>query len=106
MFFFIGGVSPRTITLNRQARICSNCGHLTLFLKRTDHYFSLFLVPLFPVKRGEPFLSCEGCGANFDEHGEPRFQHQPSRERTCRHCARPVGSDFIYCPYCGNLIES
>jgi hypothetical protein len=71
MFFFIGGVGPRTITLGGQVRICPNCGRPSLYLKRIDHYLSLFFIPLFRVKRGELFLSCEACGASFNEHGGP-----------------------------------
>jgi len=106
MFFFIGGVGPRTITLDRHARTCSNCGRLTLYLKRTDHYLSFFFIPLFPVKRGQPFLSCEGCGAVFDEHSEPRFKPGFTKGRTCRYCGGPVGPDFVYCPCCGNTVLS
>jgi len=104
MFFFIGGISPRTATLDRQPRICPDCGRLALYLKRIDHYLSLFFIPLFSVKRSEPFLSCDGCGAKFDEQGRRRFQNQPSIEQRCRHCGREVGSDFKYCPSCGNPI--
>ena len=104
MFFFIGGVSPRTITLDRQPRACPSCGRLALYLKRIDNYVSLFFIPLFPVKRGEPFLSCNECGASFDEHGGREFPDLPSTERSCRHCGRKIESDFKYCPFCGNPV--
>jgi len=73
MFFFIGGIGPRTVTLDKQARICPECGRLALYHKRIDHYLSLFFIPVFPVKRGEPFLSCEGCGASFDRRSGLRI---------------------------------
>jgi DNA-directed RNA polymerase subunit RPC12/RpoP len=104
MFFFIGGVAPRTVTLDRNARTCSNCGRLTLYLNRSDHYLSLFFIPLFPVKRGRPFLTCGSCGAVFDERGEPLFKPGYGGGRTCPHCGGRVGPDFVYCPYCGKSV--
>ncbi len=53
MFFFIGGVQPKTITLDDSRRLCPACGLAQARLKRTDQYLSLFFIPLFPVKRGE-----------------------------------------------------
>jgi len=52
MYFVIGGVQPRTVLLSRQPRTCPACGYPKLFLKRIDHYLSLFFIPLIPVKRG------------------------------------------------------
>ena len=104
MFFFIGGISPRTVTLDRQPRICPNCGRLALYLKRIDHYLSVFFIPLFPVKRSAPFMSCGGCGAKFDEQGRRGFQDLFPKEQKCQHCGRTIGSDFKYCPSYGNPI--
>ena len=69
MFFFIGGVQPKTVRLDMQARLCPVCHHSTVYLKRVDHYLSLFFIPLFPVKKGIPFLSCDKCRTVFDERG-------------------------------------
>jgi len=97
MFLFIGGIGPRTITLDKQARICPSCGRLTLYLKRIDQYVSLFFIPIFPVKRGEPFLSCEGCGASFNEQGGPRFRDERSTEQTYQHSNRIlIFSQIVY----------
>jgi len=105
MFFFIGGVNPRTVTLERQPRTCSICGRLALYLKRMDHYLSLFFIPLFPVKRGKPFLSCAGCGAVFDEHGGERREEQIFRARVCPSCGRQRELNFKYCPECGKPVK-
>ncbi len=63
MFFFIGGVQPKTMTLDDTPRLCPACGLAQARLKRIDHYLSLFFIPLFPVKRGEPAVICDRCGA-------------------------------------------
>jgi hypothetical protein len=69
MFFFIGGVQPKTVRLDKQARLCPVCHHSAVYLKRVDHYLSLFFIPLFPVKKGTPFLSCDKCRTVLDERG-------------------------------------
>ncbi|NVL93582.1 MAG: zinc ribbon domain-containing protein [Desulfobacterales bacterium] len=104
MFFLIGGVQPKTILVDKQARSCPACGHFEVFLKRADHYVSLFFVPLFPVKKGAPFLFCENCRTVFDERGYKMGVEQTVSERRCAHCGRPVNPDFAFCPYCGKAI--
>ncbi len=63
MFFLIGGVQPKTVTLDEAAGICSACGLAQARLKRVDHYVSLFFIPLFRVKKGDPVLICDRCKA-------------------------------------------
>jgi rubrerythrin len=103
MFFFIGGIQPKTVTMDRQPRNCPACGHLKVYLKRIDRYLSIFFIPLFPVKRGTPFLICENCSSTFDEQGRGvEFERMP-RERKCPHCGRTtIDPEFSFCPYCGN----
>jgi len=101
MFFLIGGIQPKTITLDKKSRHCPECGHFDLYLKRTDSYFSLFFIPLFPVKKGIPFMKCENCGIVFTQEGARTDYSSDMNIRTCPHCGRPVGPDFVYCPYCG-----
>ena len=60
-FFFIGGIQPKTVTLDRQARTCPACGLAGAYTRRTDHYLSLFFIPLVRVKKGEPYLYCQRC---------------------------------------------
>jgi hypothetical protein len=104
MFFFIGGVQPRTVRVDRQLRACPLCGRMELSLKRIDHYLSLFFIPLFPVKRGIPFLSCGSCRVSFKEDGSPCEQDSKDVRRKCQHCGKKLASDFVFCPYCGKTI--
>jgi RNA polymerase subunit RPABC4/transcription elongation factor Spt4 len=104
MFFLIGGLQPKTILVDKQARSCPACGHFEVFLKRVDHYLSLFFIPVFPVRRGRPFLACENCKAVFDEHGSKMSTEQTPSERRCAHCGRPIDPDFAFCPYCGKAL--
>jgi DNA-directed RNA polymerase subunit RPC12/RpoP len=104
MFFFIGGVQPKTVTLTKQTRVCPNCGHPEICQKRVDHYLSLFFIPLFPVKKGLPFWVCENCTTYFDDQGSLLTSVYRDETKVCPHCGRRAGLDFIYCPYCGKRI--
>jgi hypothetical protein len=104
MFFFIGGIQPKTVFVDKEARLCPSCGLRRARLKRVDHYFSLFFIPLFRVKKGEPFLECPQCGvvSGRERKGVPGSAGvQPPR---CPHCGYPVESGFRYCPYCGRTL--
>ncbi len=89
--FFIAGVQPKTKTLDKNARTCPDCGLKTAHYQRTDHYVSLFFIPLLRVKRGLPVLQCDGC----------RQTSKPFSDRRCQGCHRVMELDFKYCPYCG-----
>ncbi|MFW6128899.1 MAG: zinc ribbon domain-containing protein [Candidatus Aminicenantaceae bacterium] len=104
MFFFIGGVQPKKVKVDKQPRICPNCSHSSLYLSRIDHYLSIFFIPLFPVKKGPIFLSCENCGAHFDEYGQGTEFSQQKPLRKCPYCGRPLEPDFDYCPSCGKKV--
>lgn len=104
MFFFIGGIQPKTVVIDKQAKTCPGCGYPELYLKRVDRYFSLFFIPLFPVKKGVPFLTCENCNAIFNGHGLKINVKQPGARRRCPHCGKPVEPDFSFCPYCGKAV--
>lgn len=109
MFFFIGGIQPKTKTLDETPRLCPACGLAQARLKRIDHYLSLFFIPLFPVKKGEPLVICDRCGyaAPPDE-----LQGRPSRGpvsvpppvRRCPSCQQTLDPSFAYCPYCGRKV--
>ena len=103
-FFFIGGIQPKTVTVDRQPRSCPSCGHVEVYLKRVDHYMSLFFIPLFPVKRGTPFLLCENCKTVIDEHGPRTDFEQPPAKNICPSCGGTVDGDFAFCPYCGKKL--
>mgnify|MGYP005833538159 CR=1 FL=1 len=101
MFFFIAGIQPKTKTLDKTPRLCPACGMQQAYLKRIDHYLSLFFIPLFPVKQGEPFLVCEHCERVRYEK-EPQFEIPLGDiEKRCRACGRVLEKDFLFCPYCG-----
>ena len=104
MFFFIGGIQPKTVSLDDQPRLCPSCGLAQARLKRVDHYLSLFFIPIFPVKKGTPFLECQRCGAVSDESGDISTSPPPDSGPVCRKCGHPVETGFRFCPYCGNAL--
>ncbi len=102
---FIGGVQPRTKVLEKSPRLCRACNFTAAYLKRIDHYLSLFFIPLFPVKRGEPMLICDSCGAVMSPTGEVEWRPQVEpKPEVCPKCAKPVSPEFEYCPYCGGRL--
>ncbi len=105
MFLFIAGVQPKTVRLEKHGGACPRCGHYGLFSKRTDRYLSLFFIPLFRVKTGTLFVSCDHCHSVFDKRGIPLEQRTPDKvygeARTCPNCASRLEDDFDYCPRCG-----
>jgi len=105
MFFFIAGIQPRTVELDASSRMCPKCGLYQTRLKRVDHYISLFFIPLFPVKRGTPFLECGSCAGVFSETGQPWFEPARKGSRSCPSCGQPVEAVFRYCPSCGKAIR-
>jgi hypothetical protein len=96
--FFIAGVQPRIQTMDQQPRRCSRCGLLEVYLQRVDHYFSLFFIPLLPVKKGEPYLYCRQCRLPAEPHG---WTDRTATQATCSRCGRPLKSDYSFCPFCG-----
>lgn len=100
MFFFIGGIQPKTIRADKQAKLCSVCGHPGVYLKRVDHYLSVFFIPLFPVKKGTPFLICENCCTKFDDRGE----REELWRRGCPNCGNSVDQYSSFCPNCGKAL--
>ncbi len=102
MFFFIGGVQPKTVTLDDSPRLCPACGLAQARLRRIDHYLSLFFIPLFPVKRGDPVVICDRCGAvsSPDEPIGRAWNAGPPAAR-CSQCGFVLDKDFRYCPNCG-----
>jgi len=106
MFFFIGGIQPKTIDLDKQPRLCPSCGLHQATLKRVDHYLSIFFIPILRVKKGNSFVQCQRCGALFHETGERWLgtQEMPYNN-LCPHCRKPVEQDFHFCPYCGKPVR-
>lgn len=106
MFFFVGGIQPKTVTVDDTPRMCPVCGLAQARLKRVDHYLSLFFIPVFPVKRGEPVLICDRCGAmsSASEGGRGEALRPISVDNTCPRCGNTVDPSFNYCPQCGSRI--
>ena len=73
---FIAGVSPKTKVLDQNPRRCPVCGLHQAYHKRTDHYLSLFFIPIFRVKKGEPFIICERCEKTIHGLGQ-EFTQRP-----------------------------
>ncbi len=102
MFFFLGGVSPKTLTVDETLRRCPACGLYQARRKRIDHYLNLFFIPVLRVRKGAPFLFCERCKAPVDETREPGGGAGPSfTDAVCRGCGRRLAPDHRYCPGCG-----
>ncbi|MCF8050157.1 MAG: zinc ribbon domain-containing protein [Desulfobacterales bacterium] len=104
MFFFIGGITPKTRRIDEQPIRCPNCGLNQAYRTRVDHWLHLFFIPVFPVKRGEPFLFCEHCRRPVDS---ARTSAPPPRSirLECRVCGKPVEEGFRYCPHCGQRLS-
>jgi hypothetical protein len=102
---FIAGVQPKTRKLDTNPRLCPLCGATEAYLKRVDHYLSIFFIPIFPVSRGKPAIICERCGGISDEIGHAIGARPPYRQGLfCQHCGRDLEREFIFCPYCGKRI--
>jgi rubrerythrin len=101
---FIAGVQPRTKTLDNNPRLCPLCGGVEAYLKRVDHYLSIFFIPIVPVSRGKPAIICERCGGISDEMGQGIGVRRVGGELSCKHCGRVLEREFAFCPYCGKKI--
>lgn len=104
IMIFIAGVSPKIKVLDQNPRRCPVCGLNRAFYKRIDHYLSLFFIPIFRVKRGEPFLACDHCEQSL--HPPPQDFKRPQSEDAwvCRYCGKTLDKDFKYCPHCGKRV--
>jgi hypothetical protein len=102
--FIIAGISSKTNVLENTPRLCPSCGLARACLKRTDSYFSLFFIPLFRVKKGEPFIFCDRCETVVSDRGAPaRTWKDPGLNR-CKNCGKALNNEFVFCPYCGNKL--
>lgn len=106
MFFFIGGIQPKTVTIDETPRLCPSCGLAQARLKRIDHYLSLFFIPIVRVKKGEPLLICDRCGFTAPEEEAYRSREWRTYRESpkCPSCGAPIEPSFIYCPQCGTKL--
>ena len=102
--FPIIGVSPKTKIIDQNPRRCPVCGLHQAYNQRIDHYFQIFFIPVARVKKGAPFVLCEGChrtGSEFDQEFSP---DQKQTGLLCKNCGNPIDKGFYYCPYCGKKL--
>lgn len=100
---FIAGVSPKKKVLDQNPRRCSVCGLNQAYYQRVDHYLSLFFIPIFRVKKGEPFSICDSCAQAGHGFKPDVTQHQ-TNAGTCGSCGKALNQDFKYCPQCGKRV--
>ncbi|MBI9083095.1 MAG: zinc ribbon domain-containing protein [Desulfobacterales bacterium] len=96
LMILIAGVQPRTVTVDPALKRCPACGLHQASLKRVDHYFSVFFIPLLRVKKGEEALVCDRCDravAPSSRSGVP--------PDICSQCGRALDESFKFCPHCG-----
>ncbi|KAG0435015.1 hypothetical protein DMUE_4930 [Dictyocoela muelleri] len=75
--------------------ICPFCKHRgTPIYRRNDFYYSLFFIPLCPISRGKPYLSCENC-KEFLGFSEVRY---------CSRCRTIAPSGYVFCTNCGENV--
>jgi len=104
MFFFIGGIQPKTVTLDDTPRMCTVCGLYQARFKRVDQYLSLFFIPIVRIKKGTPFLQCQGCGSISGETGEILARRAERNGLACPFCGHSIGPGFRFCPFCGKRL--
>lgn len=105
-FLFIGGIQPKTKILDEKPRSCPRCGLHQAYLKRVDHYLSIFFIPVLKVKTGEPVLICDRCARS---QGSWTPDPHPAGDlsegsKFCRFCSREFPREYTYCPACGRRL--
>ena len=103
-FFFIGGIQPKTVIVDKNLRICPKCGLNRATLKRTDHYLTIFFIPLFRLKKGELFLECPSCGPVIMDKG-PAGMVDRIYIFKCPACNKEVLPEYRFCPFCGKGLK-
>jgi predicted RNA-binding Zn-ribbon protein involved in translation (DUF1610 family) len=104
VFFFVGGIQPKTIDLGKQSSPCPSCGLYQTRLKRVDHYISIFFLPVIRIKKGEVFLFCERCEISNQAVDESFRNYKQSQNNHCSHCGRLIEQTYNYCPSCGEKL--
>lgn len=68
MFFIIG--EQEIIKRKREGKYlhnyCSKCEtDARMYISSRRSYFTFFLIPLFPVEKGDSVLTCENCNTSY-----------------------------------------
>ena len=103
MFIFIGGLQPKTSTLDDTPKICPECGLYQMRRMRTDSYLSLFFIPVFRIKKGQEFYQCRSCKTITSDVLEPGNAH--ISQKACPNCGQTVEPSHRFCPHCGNELK-
>lgn len=103
-FFFIGGVQPKIKVLDETPRRCPHCGLYQAYLKRVDHYISLFFIPVIKVKTGEPLIICDRCERPVREADPASSRPAGQPLKACRFCKKDFPAEFAFCPICGRRL--
>jgi RNA polymerase subunit RPABC4/transcription elongation factor Spt4 len=105
-FFFVGGIQPKVKVLEETPRRCPRCGLHQAYLKRVDHYLSVFFIPVLKVKTGEPALVCDRCERTVSDSDAERFQARQTQppKKACRFCGKGFPADYAFCPICGRRL--
>ena len=104
MFFFIGGIQPKTVKLDDRPGMCPSCGLYQARRKRVDHYLSVFFLPIIRVKKGAPFVQCQSCGTLVQESGGVWRVGKAGPGDVCSNCGTPLEQTFHFCPSCGRRV--
>ena len=94
--FLIAGISPRIKQIDHKPRRCPACGLHQAYYKQVDHYFSLFFIPIFRVKKGEPILICERCEKTDYEFSKNYAAGSEDNQLKCKTCASLLQRDYKY----------
>jgi len=103
-FFLIGGIQPKVKVLEETPRRCPRCGLHQAYLKRVDHYLSVFFIPVLKVKTGDPVLICNRCERPVSDSDLLRPQEPQSAPKLCRYCGKSFPADYTFCPVCGRRL--
>jgi zinc-ribbon family len=105
-FFFIGGLQPKIKVIDERPRPCPRCGLHQAYLKRVDHYLSIFFIPILKVKTGEPVLICDRCERPVADWPSDigRTGDLPGGAKSCRFCSKDFPREYSFCPICGRRL--
>lgn len=75
-----------------ERRYCARCGLISDFRHQTQRLWAaLFLVPVIPLRKGEPVITCNRCGATYyANHPEPETSD---------------GKTVLVCPVCSGKMR-